>query len=100
MIDASGRPTSAVVTIPWEMSAWTSMRCPRTPSSVTVRVVAKGTSAHPAHVLEPLVPAEVEPDAHQVEADLGHTDPAVGEPACREPPQPGQLGRRHRLERR
>ena len=42
--DASGRPTSAVATMPWVTSTWTSMRCPMAPVSAMLRAVATGIS--------------------------------------------------------
>ena len=41
---ASGRPTSAVATRPWETSTWTSTRCPTAPCSAMLRAVATGIS--------------------------------------------------------
>ncbi len=47
-IETSGRPTSAVLTSPWETSTWTSITWPIAPSSDTVCAVAQGISRPPA----------------------------------------------------
>ena len=48
LIEASGRPTIAVLTTPWERSTWTSIRWPVAPCSEIVRAVATAIRPHPA----------------------------------------------------